>query len=136
MAAIFKKPASLVIHILKDIKLYGKDIRQELMTAVQDFNKKDYYNMGYQLGEAGATVLLGEQAKETLKAAEIMQGVMKPFGGHFNLEALLECIGEEDKAALAFDAAVNEAEQAWKDKKISEALPAILLVFAGIQTAK
>lgn len=66
----------------------------------------------------------------------MLQGIAKPFGGHFNLEALLTCIGDEDKAALYFDEAFTDAKKAIKDKNIKEAVPALLLAFAGYKSAK
>lgn len=61
---------------------------------------------------------------------------MRPFGGHFNLEALLTCVGDEDQAVLMFDKAFIQAKKAIKDKNVKEAIPALLLAFAGYKKAK
>lgn len=62
--------------------------------------------------------------------------MIEPFGGKFNLEALLECIGEEDKAALILDAAYNEFVIAYKTKSITDLLGGIIAVVAGVQQIK
>jgi len=38
----------------------------------------------------------------------MLQGVIAAYGGHFNLDALLACIGDEDKGLLILDAAFQE----------------------------
>jgi len=68
--------------------------------------------------------------------AQTLQGIIKAFGGEFNLEALLACIGEEDKAALALDQAFIQFEAAIKDKKPDEAIGGVILTVAGIMQAK
>ena len=55
-----------------------------------------------------ALALVGKEKMDREMTAQIMQGVTNAYGGHFNLEALLACIGEEDKAALVFDAAYQQ----------------------------
>jgi hypothetical protein len=69
--------------------------------------------------------------------AEIMQGITTAYGGHFNLEALLDCIGEEDKAALVFDAAYQIFTDIPKEKdtgdKIGDLIGGVIFTFAGIQ---
>lgn len=55
------------------------------------------------------------------------------FGGKFNLEALLACIGEEDKAALALDAAFQILEEAYDDKNVIEAFAAVFFAFGAYQ---
>lgn len=61
---------------------------------------------------------------------------MKAFGGKFDLLALLECIGDEDKALLVFDAAFQQFEAAIKDKNPSEAIAGVIAVVAGIAQFK
>jgi hypothetical protein len=43
----------------------------------------------------------------------LIKGLIEPYGGKFNLEALLMCILDEDQALLAFDYAVQYLEKAW-----------------------
>lgn len=62
--------------------------------------------------------------------------MLKAFGGNFNLLALLECIGDEDKALLMFDAAVQQFMAAKKDKNPQEAIAGIIAVIAGVQQFK
>jgi len=42
-----------------------------------------------------------------MKLAQIEQGVLKAYGGKFDVLALLECIGDEDKSLLMFDVAIQ-----------------------------
>jgi hypothetical protein len=43
-----------------------------------------------------------------MKLAQIEQGILKSYGGKFDLYALLECIGDEDKSLLMLDMAVQQ----------------------------
>ena len=52
-----------------------------------------------------------------------------------NIGALLACIGEEDKAALVVDAAIQSFEDAYKTKNIEEAVGGALALYAGYQQA-
>jgi hypothetical protein len=52
-----------------------------------------------------------------------------------NIGALLACIGEEDKAALVLDAAIQTFEDAYKTKNIEEAVGGALAVYAAYQQA-
>jgi hypothetical protein len=71
-----------------------------------------------------------------MKVAQILQGLLQPYGGKFNLEALLICIYEEDQAALAFDMAVQIFEEAYKDKDPVEVIGGVIAVVAGVQQFK
>lgn len=133
MAALFKHPKDLVIEVMKNFQLYEQDILMELMTAVADFQSQRFYDLGYQVGEAGATVLMGEPAQKTIRATRFIQGVSKSFGAHFNLEEALICISDEDQAVLAFDMAFQLLQKAIKDKKIKEAIPAVIATLAGYE---
>jgi hypothetical protein len=62
MAALFKDPKQLEVKVMTDLKLYGQDIQAEVTTAVADFQAQRFYDLGYQIGEAAFTVLMGEPA--------------------------------------------------------------------------
>lgn len=65
-----------------------------------------------------------------------VQGHFDEFGlKGINIGALLACIGEEDKAALALDAAVQTFEQAYADKNIEEAIGGAIALYAAYQSA-
>ena len=134
MAALFKHPKDLIIEVTKHVQVYQQDILMEALTAYADYQSQNYYDMGYQLGEAGATVLMGEPAQKTIRATRFVQGLSKSFGAHFNLEAALMCVYEEDQAALSFDMAFQLLEKAVKDKNVKEAIPAVLATLAGYQS--
>jgi len=107
-AASLKSPASFEYHVGKDLLVNGKDIYHEINTAIGDFENGKWEDFGINVGEAASKAIIGqEQASEATKRfATVLQGVIKAFGGSFNLEALLACIGAEDKAALILDGAV------------------------------
>lgn len=119
MEQIFDNPKSFAYHVGKDILINGVEIYNEVSTAIEDYTKEDWAGYGYNLGKAAAKTILGEESQALIKAenkdkvARVMQGMLKPFGGKFNLEALLMCIYEEDQAALMFDVAVQSFETAW-----------------------
>merc|ERR1711990_1396262 len=52
-----------------------------------------------------------------------------------NIAALLACVGEEDKAALMVDAAVQSFEDAYKTKNIEEAVGGAIALYAAYQQA-
>jgi len=65
-----------------------------------------------------------------------MQGAMKPFGGSFNLEALLICIYEEDQAALILDEAVKEMIAFYHSHDVNDLIPAVILTLGGLAQVK
>jgi len=136
MATVFSSPTDFAYHVGKDLIVNKKQIFSEVNTAVTDYKSEDWFGFGYNMGEAAAKTLLGAEQQRKFQVAEIMQGVIKAFGGHFNLEALLACVGEEDKAALIFNAAYGQFKKAAEDKDIKEALPGVILVVAGLKQAQ
>jgi hypothetical protein len=133
MAALFKNPKDLEVKVMTDIKLYGQDIEAEVTTAIADLQAQRFYDLGYQIGEAAFTVLMGEPAQKWVKSTRMLQGITKSFGGSFNFEALLVCIYDEDNAALAFDMAFQLLEEAIHDKDLPEAIGAVIATIAGYQ---
>lgn len=96
---------------------------------MDDSQSGDYFDLGAQFGK----VYMKQVNKK--RVAEMMQGIVKAFGGNFNLEALLECIGDEDKAALELDGAFNEFKSAVDNKSIEDAIAAVILTVAGVKQA-
>lgn len=114
MIAIFSSPSSFAYHVGKDLMVNGVDIFHEISDSVQAYNNQDWTKFGIDIGEATAKTLIGVESLEQLgstpdqiKLAQIEQGIFKAFGGNFDLLALLSCIGDEDKALLMFDTAVQ-----------------------------
>lgn len=65
-----------------------------------------------------------------------VQGHFDEFGlKGINIAALLACIGEEDKAALVLDAAVQTFEQAYADHSVEEAVGGAIALYAAYQQA-
>ena len=98
MVAIFDSPTSFAYHVGKDLMINGVEIFHEVETAVADYNAGNWADFGYNIGEAAAKTLLGEESQlaikeaNKMKVAQIVQGMLKPYGGKFDLYALLICI--------------------------------------------
>lgn len=143
MISIFDSPASFAYHVGKDLIINGVQIYHEIDTAVKDYENANWGDFGYQIGEAAAKTILGEEdlpmfatQDQKLKEAQIMQGILNAFGGHFDLYALLICIYEEDQAALMFDVAVQSFIAAYKEKDPTEAIGGIIATIAGVEQFK
>lgn len=94
----------LAVQIFKDIKLYDEDIIGQIKTAVTDYQSENWYDMGFQLGEAGAIALFGEQTNE-IKAeipsklekrdlAELLTGFYEGVGvtETYDGDAIIMCV--------------------------------------------
>ena len=142
MVEIFDSPTSFAYHVGKDLMINGVEIFHEVETAVNDYSAGNWADFGYNIGEAAAKTLLGEESQlaikeaNKMKVAQIVQGMLKPYGGKFDLYALLICIYDEDQAALMFDVAVQTFEKAYADKDISEAIGGVIATVAGVQQFK
>merc|ERR1712167_96023 len=119
-------------HFGKDLLVNGKSIFNDVNSAITDYKAKDWYDFGVAIGDASAKTLLGA---EEMQLSETVQGMTEAFGLKIDIGALLACIGEEDKALLSADAAVQQFEQAYKDKNVEEAVGGAILLFAAYQTA-
>jgi hypothetical protein len=71
-----------------------------------------------------------------MKLAQIEQGILKAYGGKFDLLALLECIGDEDKSLLMFDMAIQQFQNARKEKNPQDAVAGIIALVAAVQQFK
>jgi hypothetical protein len=140
MASIFASPTSLAYHIGKDLVINGKDIFKEVNTAVQDYETDQWEDFGYNLGEAAAKLILGDNsiapAQEKEDLGKFMQGIINTFGGHFDLTALLICINEEDQAAMLFYQAFEVFKEAIHDKDPVEAFVGALMAVGGLKQAE
>ena len=102
MISVFKNPTSFEWHSGAELKINGVDISKDLKTAIDSYNKGDLDAFGFHLGQVLANTHASEETKLFLKeqnkkkVAEIIQGMLRPYGGKFNLENLLLCIYEED----------------------------------------
>jgi len=133
MISIFDSPTSFAYHVGKDLIVNGAEIYGEVNGAISDYHAGNWYNFGIELGEASAHTFLGDSK---VKMAQIAGGMMEPFGiVKFDPLALLVCIGDEDKALLAADEAVQEFELAYQNKDIGDLVGGAILMFAAYQTA-
>lgn len=103
MVEIFSSPESFAYHVGKDLLLNGVSIFKEIEDSIDAYQQKDWARFGEDIGEAAAKTLLGseqqkleEENPDKVKLAKIEQGVLKAYGGQFDLYALLECIKDED----------------------------------------
>jgi len=94
------------------------EISDELKNAAVNFEKKDLFAFGQQIGAAASKVHLGQETQMNVKKqnfAKITQGFLKAYGGKINIEALLFCIYDEDQAALMVDVGVQAFMKAIHD---------------------
>lgn len=137
----FTSPTAFAYHVGKDLLVNGVDIYHEIDGAVTDYEKQDWFNFGTQIGMASVKIFLGQEKPKLVsnnkqKIAEMMQGVIETYGGHFDITALLECIEVEDQAALMVDAAVQSFEAAYEKKDLQDVIGGVIAVVAAIQQAK
>jgi len=66
----------------------------------------------------------------------MLQGVIAAYGGHFNLDALLACVHDEDQGLLILDAAYQSFQQAIKNKDIGDLIGGVIATVAGLQQMK
>lgn len=123
MSDIFSSPKSFAYHVGKDLLVNGKDIFGEIKEALGAYKKQDWKKFGVDIGTAAAKTILGEEAPvailgsdDKMKLAQIEQGILKAYGGNFDLYALLKCIGDEDQSLLMFDMAVQQFQKARQEK--------------------
>ena len=134
MISIFNSPVSFAYHVGKDLLVNGKDIYADINSAVSEYKSQDWYHFGYHSGNAAAKTFLGAE-EQKVKVAQVIEGMYKPFNLKINVLALLECIGDEDKAALVLDAAVQQFEDAYKTKNILEVFTALFFVYGAYEGA-
>merc|ERR1712167_12223 len=78
----------------------------------------------------------GYEKKQPKAEKLAVQSHMEEFGFKgINIAALLACIGEEDKALLIADAAVQSLEEAYEKKDIEEAVGGVIALYAAYQSA-
>jgi hypothetical protein len=144
MAVVFSNPESAVIHVGKDIIIHGISIYHEVTAAVKalEVTPKKYYDFGFNIGKAAAQIIIGEEGEIAYKhvrqqeVAQVLQGIMKSYGGQFSLENLLFCIYDEDQALLMLDAAVQAFESAWEKKDISDVIGGVIGLVGFVQQFK
>jgi len=142
MIEVFNSPTSFAYHVGKDLVLNGKDIFSEIESAVTDYESANWEDFGYQVGEAAAKTILGnepavaEPGQASKKTTEILRGVIEAYGGHFSLDALFACVHDEDQALLILDAAFGELKSAVQTKSVSDLIGGVIATVAGLQQLK
>lgn len=101
-------------------------------------NPKDFYNFGFNVGKAAAQIILGEEMASPKKTqvAEVLNGMLTAFGGHFSLENLLFCISEEDQALLMLDVSIQAFQSAWEKKDIGDVIGGVIGLVGFVQQFK
>jgi len=120
MAITFSNPESAAVHIGGDIIIHGISIIREINGAIHAYDRGDWYNFGYNVGKAGAQILIGEDApvenKDTIKdVLEVIGGVVK---GAIDAEFsdLDKCIDDGEDIIKDVESAVKH----FKSKNIAE----------------
>merc|ERR1711935_147181 len=133
-AESLSSPESFAYHVGKDLVVNGRSIYTELDNAIGDYEKADWEGFGYNAGQAAAKAIIGQEKLTSAagkRFAQVLQGAVKAFGLSINVEEVLACIGDEDKAALALDQAIGQFEAAVHDKNSQEAIAGVILTVAG-----
>lgn len=143
MVKVFSSPTSFAYHVGKDLLVNGKDIFAEVETAVTDYEAANWEDFGYQVGEAAAKTILGEEpvaptppGAASVKTTEMLRGVIEAYGGHFSLDALLACVHDEDQALLILDGAFQEFQTAVAQKSVPDLIGGVIATVAGLQQLK
>ena len=144
MVEIFASPITFVFHVGKDLLVNGVQIFHEIEDATAQYKQGNWEKFGIDIGEATAKTLLGEESlqqsgysADQIKLAQIEQGILRAYEGDFDLYALIVCIGEEDKALLMFDMAIQQIEKVIQGQdpqaKVSDAVAGVIAAIAGVQ---
>lgn len=59
MIAEMANPSQYAFHIGKDLLINGRNIYKEISTAVDDWQNQEYYDFGFQCGEALYQLFVG-----------------------------------------------------------------------------
>ena len=133
---IIEHPKKNMKTIEADIKKNEADLLSILSISVTSYKAGDFNTFGNAMGAVMKTITEPAQvAVSKTEYLQVLQGIAQPFGGSFNLEALLICIYEEDQAALILDEAVQVIEEAVSDKDIMEGVMGAIMIFAAYQQA-
>jgi hypothetical protein len=114
MVSIYSTLPSFAWHVGKDLIVNRRDIYNEISSAITDYKGGNWENFGKDIGEASAKVFLGakelEKENRAQRVKSLFEGFSKVNNFKFNLLDLLECIYEEDQAAIALDIGVQQFE--------------------------
>ena len=142
MALVFSSPESFAIHIGKDIIVHGHDIYNEVKGAVSAFDAvpRDYRDFGLNIGKAAAQIVIGKEGELAVshlrqrQLARVLQGILKNYGGHFDVDNLLSCLKDEGQAILILNAAVQAFEKAWSTQKLEDLIGGIVALVGFVQS--
>lgn len=59
MVAAWRSPATFAYHAGKDLLINGKNVYSEIEAAKREYDARNYYNFGVEIGKASAQILLG-----------------------------------------------------------------------------
>jgi hypothetical protein len=147
MISIFDSPTAFAYHVGKDLLVNGVQIYGEITTAISDYNAGNWGDFGFQIGEAAAKTILGEEQEtffdvivaeqeeqiDNKMVAEFAQGLLETTQvGEFNFSNLLTCIMDADQAAMILYKAVEMLEDAYKNRDINEAVGGLMASVAFV----
>ena len=125
MSKIFLHPRELVVQVSKAIWVNGVDILNELHKACDDYTEDKFYDMGYQIGTALATVFFkGNQemnalsiatfngkAQDAIDVVEFIEGFVKGVAIAESLGDITTCIKDAETGMGDLKRAVQDFEQ-------------------------
>ena len=132
----FKSPTSFAYHVGKDIIVNGAQIFDEIENAIKDFKAKNFKGFGKNIGEALASILIGQEVSKNIlindlfmprsisPIFQILEGVLKGILSDAKLSNIRNCLKDLSQDAIDIDYAVKDFE---KDtvKSVAEGLKMI-----------
>eukprot|EP00357_Protocruzia_adherens_P000288 CAMPEP_0114981338 /NCGR_PEP_ID=MMETSP0216-20121206/5488_1 /TAXON_ID=223996 /ORGANISM="Protocruzia adherens, Strain Boccale" /LENGTH=1455 /DNA_ID=CAMNT_0002342997 /DNA_START=218 /DNA_END=4585 /DNA_ORIENTATION=+ len=139
----FSSPKTLLFKIGESLIVNGKEIFDDVSGAVKDFKNGQYYNGGYQIGVAMATVLDGadnihllevQRAQATSEGLQIVEGLLEGTLDGIGLSEIVSCF---DDAKNVIEESVNAVELFSKGgaSNVEQALKEIASAFSQVPTA-
>jgi len=111
IAEEFAHPSALAIKTGKALFFHGMDIFADVEDSLSMWHAGEYEQMGKDLGEASALVLLGRDAErqnfELLKYFEIIDGLVLGVFNKENVTSLETCIEDANPIAALLDKGIN-----------------------------
>lgn len=138
-------PVAFFTPMAGDVLIHGLPILRETELAADAYEAGDFYGYGLNIGKilqnaTGVRTQFQPDPKgnvDRTMAAKVASGLLSSTQvGSFNFEALLICIYQADESAEILEAAVQELEQAYKDKSPQEAVGGAIATLAFVQQLK
>lgn len=102
MAKIFSSPTSFAYHVGKDLIVNGKNIFADIEDALNQYQLKNYFKFGKDIGDALAKAIIGNENNEKTidpkvkEAVEIIGGILQGAIKAEGLDNIENCIKDSE----------------------------------------